>query len=716
MLSVSETPQDLVRAYHARTKHRYEAYAEGPGQLDWDAQPAPFRHYVGAPVLALPLSADAFERPYADLPAPPPQPISVDLRSIGALLELALGISAWKTLGPSRWALRCNPSSGNLHPVEAYVLSSGLPGVPAGLHHYDPEHHALEGRALTEPLPGPPWLAVALSSVMWREAWKYGERAFRYCQLDVGHAVGALSYAAALLGWEWAALPVSPAALQPLLGLDRPDDFPPTRYAYTEAEEPELLLMLRAPGLGTVPSASALTAWLAQASWQGQPSRIDPSPGYRWPAISQVAVASRAGTNPHTNASAEPMPTWPPLMALPALTNALTDAHAAAPGNVQLIRQRRSGQRFDPQRHLSKAAFYRMLDAVLPRPQAPWTAQASAPHIHLLLFVLRVDDLPSGLYLLPRQHAAGAALVQALQPSDAALQHPRAVADFDADCPAHLGLIQLGCLPLLALQRLARALHCHQDIAATGAFSLGMVGEFESATADHAPGYRELLREAGLIGQALYLEAEAAGVRGTGIGCFFDDPVHQLCGLGDGRYQTLYHFTVGTQVLDARIETSPPYPQRLHDRLTMTPHLTAFLAEHGFPADQLSAPQADGRFTPLMRAAKLGRLDIVQELLALGVDTHVLNADGCNALWLACYNGDHALINTLIAAGTPIDQQNGNGATCLMYVASNSKADLVQLLLSHGANAQLSNFDDFTALDLAASVECLKLLRSRPSA
>jgi ankyrin repeat protein len=144
----------------------------------------------------------------------------------------------------------------------------------------------------------------------------------------------------------------------------------------------------------------------------------------------------------------------------------------------------------------------------------------------------------------------------------------------------------------------------------------------------------------------------------------------------------------------------------------MTPNLSTFLAEHGFPADNLNAPQADGRFTPLMRAAKLGRLDIVQELLALGVDTHVLNADGCNALWLACYHGGHELITTLIAAGTPIDQQNGNGASCLMYVASNSKADLVQLLLAHGANAQLTNFDDFSALDLAAYVECLSLLRA----
>ena len=143
----------------------------------------------------------------------------------------------------------------------------------------------------------------------------------------------------------------------------------------------------------------------------------------------------------------------------------------------------------------------------------------------------------------------------------------------------------------------------------------------------------------------------------------------------------------------------------------MTPTLAAFLDQHGFPHDQLSALQADRRFTPLMRASKEGRLDMVDELLALGADSSVLNADGCNALWLACYNGSHAIIERLLAAGIAIDLQNGNGATCLMYVSSNSKPDLVKLLLEKGANPKLKNFDDFSALDLAASMECLKLLR-----
>lgn len=106
-----------------------------------------------------------------------------------------------------------------------------------------------------------------------------------------------------------------------------------------------------------------------------------------------------------------------------------------------------------------------------------------------------------------------------------------------------------------------RALCCHQDIASTGAFTVAMLGEFDATLDAHGGhGYRLLLREAGQIGQALYLEAEAAGLRGTGIGCFFDNTLHGALGLNDARLQTLYHFTVGLPVVDARVETTPPYP------------------------------------------------------------------------------------------------------------------------------------------------------------
>ena len=103
--------------------------------------------------------------------------------------------------------------------------------------------------------------------------------------------------------------------------------------------------------------------------------------------------------------------------------------------------------------------------------------------------------------------------------------------------------------------------HLGEDEWLDGAFSAGMLADYLDALAAEGPAvYRRLFWEAGAIGQVLYLEAEAAGVRATGIGCFFDDPVHALVGLQDREWQSLYHFTVGGPVEDARLSTLPAYP------------------------------------------------------------------------------------------------------------------------------------------------------------
>jgi hypothetical protein len=57
----------------------------------------------------------------------------------------------------------------------------------------------------------------------------------------------------------------------------------------------------------------------------------------------------------------------------------------------------------------------------------------------------------------------------------------------------------------------------------------------------------------------LYLDAEAAGLRATGIGCFFDEPVHRVLGFDDMAFPSLYHFTIGAPVDDPRLTSLPPY-------------------------------------------------------------------------------------------------------------------------------------------------------------
>ena len=106
----------------------------------------------------------------------------------------------------------------------------------------------------------------------------------------------------------------------------------------------------------------------------------------------------------------------------------------------------------------------------------------------------------------------------------------------------------------------ARGLSCHQDIASDGCFSLAMLAAFSEPLQRYGPWfYPRLYWEAGMIGQLLYLEAEAAGIRSTGIGCYFDDPMHEVLGVTDMRFQDLYHFTVGGAVEDERLRTEGAY-------------------------------------------------------------------------------------------------------------------------------------------------------------
>ena len=291
---------EAVLRYHERTKHQFNRFAPGPGQLDWANQPDPFRRYAGAPLARLPiLGADeeprspAYESVYAPGAVPS---VPVTLRALSRLLEYALALSAWKQAGGTRWALRANPSSGNLHPTEGYLLIAGIRelGALPGLFHYAPLQHGLERRAdcpaplferLMGGFPAQAFL-VGLSSVHWREAWKYGERAFRYCQHDVGHAIGALRIAAAALGWSARVLDgVGDATIEALLGLDRDADF--------EGAERESAELLMAIGPGELAKNTVEVEDLKASRWYGKANRLSVDDPIAYEAIDDVAAASR---------------------------------------------------------------------------------------------------------------------------------------------------------------------------------------------------------------------------------------------------------------------------------------------------------------------------------------------------------------------------------------------------------------------------------------
>ena len=540
--------RDVVFAYHERTKHHFHRFARSLGFMDWANQPNPFRCYEGAAHTHLDVSRQPQRLPYRLLyehNSAPAQPLN--LNSLADFFRYSLALSAWKQAGAARWALRINPSSGNLHPTEAYVLLpplSEFSHAPA-LCHYVSQSHALELRAslshevwehLLSSLPDGSFL-LGLTSILWREAWKYGERAFRYCQHDIGHALAALSFSAVLCGWDvrlvqgW-----STADVSVLLGLDRAGDF-----LHEEREEAELLCVV-GPNLASKEAPIALPSLvdgirdeIRAAAWYGKPNRLSKD-HVTWPVIDEV-----------TDATAMPRQMHLTKFRFNVIDRRVGDSQDSDARS--LILQRRSCLGLDGRSQIPLTTFLRMMSRTLPRAHPPWDKLSCGPHIHFVLFVHRVRGLSHGMYAFVRDSARLEALQRATR-SDFAWQTPP---DVDTGFPLYL-LRESDC------REVARALSCHQDIAADGFFSLGMLAEF--ADPIHRNGahfYRNLFWEAGVVGQVLYLEAEAAGARSTGIGCFFDDAVHEVLGLSDNRFQSLYHFTVGMPIEDDRLQSWPPY-------------------------------------------------------------------------------------------------------------------------------------------------------------
>lgn len=583
---------ETVIHYHDRTKHHPQRHARSLGYMDWATQPDPFRRYAGAPLVPLaPLIED--ETPPYDRIYEPGAVASSDVsaRSLSRFLECSLAISAWKEYGDTRWALRVNPSSGNLHPTEGYLIIDAVEdiGRQPGVYHYAPKEHGLEQRtkiepgawtALTAGLPRGSFF-VGLTSILWRETWKYGERAFRYCQHDVGHALGALRLAAAMLGWRLVMLDhLADSDVGRLLGVDRDIDFKDA-----EREEPDLLAVVF-PQTESPAQPLAITgdsiARATRGHWMGQANRLSKD-HVDWDVIDQVADAA---CKPTTSSVYRSHSIRAATVRVRTETTSRSDGDRSSKESTdstahRIIRQRRSAVDFDAVTSISRDAFFGIMARVMPGPEStscdsddpadhertmshvhriPFDVWPWSPAIHLFMFVHRIGQLAPGLYVLVRDPTRIERIKEAVR------------ADFTWTTPPNSpSELPLYCLAEGDCRTAAAQLSLGQAIAGDSAFSLGMVADFKGSLTKHGPWfYRRFFWEAGLVGQVLYLEAEAAGIRATGIGAYYDDPVHDLFGLTGHGFQSMYHFTMGGPVHDTRLTTLPAYDwsEVFVDRLT----------------------------------------------------------------------------------------------------------------------------------------------------
>ncbi len=527
--------EELIR-YHKETKHHFHRFARAAGFMDWENQPNPFRFYKGDNPISLPFLDKDPSRGYWDLYVRKNNvPKEFNLNNIAGFLELSLALSAWKSSAGSKWSLRINPSSGNLHPTEAYLILSSESAKEAGIYHYNPYWHALEPRSkisvklwsLIKDHFDTDGFLIALTSIFWRESWKYGERAFRYCNHDVGHALAGLSFAGNIFGWTVKSLnALSDSDIEIILGLRK------TTYPSFEGEHPDLLCFVHGNHIKDVPRSLPyeIVSEFNKLTFSGKPNQLSEK-AVNWNLIYKAARLSlkpktieQRYAYKHSHFVQTPIP----------------DLTAA-----EIIRKRRSAIDFDPKGYISKDHFFAMLDKTIPRNLTPpFDVELMEPAINLLIFVHAVVGLDQGLYLFLRQDENILDLKKLMRPD--LLWQP-----IDKGFPLFL-------LEKKDYRRDAKIVSCDQEIAGSSAFSLGMIADFREILQSPYR-YRHLFWESGMIGQVLYLESEAHGFRGTGIGCFFDDEVHGLLGLKNDRYQSIYHFTVGKPLEDPRLSTFPPY-------------------------------------------------------------------------------------------------------------------------------------------------------------
>ena len=553
---------ETVLSYHQASKHGFKAYAPGPRLLEMSIKPDPFLNYKGAPVLKLDTWSGedikselmpAYEQAFSPEKLVPSE---LNRNSISQLFFDSFALSVWKKTGSAEWALRINPSSGNLHPTEVYLVSGPVPELleKPSVCHYTPLPHGLELRAefsretwekLSSGFPEGTFF-IGLTSIYWRVAWKYGLRAFRYANHDLGHAIAALTFAAAGLGWRTDLLVgMGSEDIAKLMGVSGRQG--------PEKEEPACLLAVYPAGKectsGKV-SPSALSDF-EKLSWNGVPNRLSPA-HVEWTDIEKAASATRKGETEH---SREKKPEVKPDRRATGLSGRISgygiNSGLEKVSLRSVIHRRRSALEMDNSAYMDEESFYGILRRTLPDKNPIFNTLASGPFAHLLLFVNRVKGLLSGLYIFLRKPGEKERFKTAFR-SDFLWEKPES-------CPYDL---EFYLLVEEELHYFAAQLSCAQRKAADACFTACMLSEFEEPLKTSGPWmYPYLFWECGILGQLLYLEAEARGFRGCGIGCFFDDPLHETLGLKGLEYQDLYHFAVGSPLQEIGVATFPAYKE-----------------------------------------------------------------------------------------------------------------------------------------------------------
>ncbi len=498
--------------FHRQSKLSYQEVREEPYLPNWNDFPNPFRSYEGSNMVLL--------QPATQIPENninnclknlqlSPENKNLNLEEISELLRLSLGINAWKKMDapPYQYALRSNPSCGNLHPIEAY-LCLNTHNQYHGYYHYNTLNHTLEKRydlsLLTELSKATGYEAlseasgvVILSSVDWRQCWKYRLRGLRYVWLDAAHAAMNTMIAAANLGLSASLIANFPdQTVKEIMGLGQLSEFP-------------MLMIVLGTKLKTWRYPTLKPEEIPNPhDFLGIPNSLYEQ-AYLFNEIEQLKMESNldiADLRP-------PLCTQHP--------NEYTYPSLPPEHFSQLATQRRSALGFIPKGKLKKSEFQIFLQILNAQFHADFLGSIfghrRTSFLSYYFFIHRVEGLNSGVYHYNSQTGTLERMAEG---------------NFQHECSY---------------------LHLEQKLCGDAMLTLCMVANFNDAIkVFQERGYRLCFTEAGLLGQLLYMISETLGYRGCGIGAFYDEELNRYLRLLSNGHQVIYSFSLGLPAHDPR--------------------------------------------------------------------------------------------------------------------------------------------------------------------
>jgi len=484
--------------YHRHTS--YDRHKMTGHYLDWQNQLVVYKDYPGIDPILLPPDLDPPEVKISYLlkeMETSSMAYEMDVEKLSLILRLTYSITAKTPYSGGDLYYRSAASAGALYPTEIYVATDGVNGLKDGLHHFTLHRHGLSTirsqdlshyivRVTKTPDHRTPILTFFLTAILFRSAWKYRDRSYRYHLLDTGHVAENLILAMKAFQLRFnLSYDFDDGKVNHLLGLDEGKEI---ALAVAHIFGADVISNLREEDVDRLPEDIRNASRVAEneTDYPVIKEIHEASSEISSKRKSESSMIHKLGVWPNSWEKTLPPDTWPEVLTYP-------DA----------VFNRRSRRNFVKQA-MPRDYIMALLDALC------FTEKTGYHQTISIGFLVRqIEDLASGFYLMDTELKS-------------------------------MGLVAPGSF----VERMA---HICLDQAWLRNAAIHFLFLTNLDVIDGtwgARGYRYAMMTAGRLGERLYITATAMGLGCCGIGAFYDPEAVELLGLNNTS-RLLYLVAVG---------------------------------------------------------------------------------------------------------------------------------------------------------------------------